>query len=82
VLAKRLYNLREGWTRAEDWLPERFLGESLELNSGRAATLTPERLTQMIDAYYSRRGLDPDGRPLPATNAELGLDLFVPAVPG
>jgi aldehyde:ferredoxin oxidoreductase len=82
VLAKRLYNLREGWTRAEDWLPERFLGESLELNSGRAATLTPERLEMMIDAYYERRGLDPEGRPLPATNAELGLDLFVPAVPG
>jgi aldehyde:ferredoxin oxidoreductase len=82
VLAKRLYNLREGWTRAEDWLPERFLGESLELNSGRAATLTPERLQKMIDAYYERRGLDPDGRPLPATNAELGLDLFVPAGTG
>jgi aldehyde:ferredoxin oxidoreductase len=82
VLAKRLYNLREGWTRAEDWLPDRFLGESLELNSGRQATLTPERLTQMIDAYYAHRGLDQDGRPLPATEAELGLDLFVPAVPG
>jgi len=82
VLAKRLYNLREGWTRAEDWLPERFLGESLELNSGRAATLTPERLQKMIDAYYERRGLDPDGRPLPATNAELGLELFVPADTG
>ena len=82
VLAKRLYNLREGWTRAEDWLPERFLGESLELNSGRTAALTPERLKMMIDAYYERRGLDPEGRPLPATEAELGLDLFVPAVPG
>ncbi|HEY6775562.1 MAG TPA: aldehyde ferredoxin oxidoreductase C-terminal domain-containing protein, partial [Thermoleophilaceae bacterium] len=82
VLAKRLYNLREGWSRAEDWLPDRFLGESLELNSGRQATLTPERLTQMIDAYYAHRGLDQDGRPLPATEAELGLDLFVPAVPG
>jgi aldehyde:ferredoxin oxidoreductase len=82
VLAKRLYNLREGWTRAEDWLPKRFLGESLELNSGRAATLTPERLQKMIDAYYERRGLDPDGRPLPVTNAELGLDLFAPAGTG
>jgi aldehyde:ferredoxin oxidoreductase len=82
VLAKRLYNLREGWTRAEDWLPERFLGETLELDSGRQAALTPERLKQMIDAYYTRRGLDPEGRPLPATEAELGLDLFVPAVSG
>jgi aldehyde:ferredoxin oxidoreductase len=76
VLAKRLYNLREGWTRAEDWLPERFLDESLRLPSGRPAALTPERLRTMIDTYYTRRGLDPDGRPLPATEAELGLDLF------
>ena len=76
VLAKRIYNLREGWTRAEDWLPERFLGEPLELASGREAALTPERLTSMIDAYYDRRGLDPGGRPLPATEADLDLDLF------
>jgi aldehyde:ferredoxin oxidoreductase len=76
VLAKRLYNLREGWKRADDWLPERFLGESLELASGREAALTPERLRAMIDAYYERRGLEPDGRPLRATEAELGLELF------
>jgi aldehyde:ferredoxin oxidoreductase len=76
VLAKRIYNLREGWTRAEDWLPRRFLGEPLELSSGREAALTPERLKEMIDAYYTRRGLDPEGRPLPATEADLNLDLF------
>ncbi|MGH3995425.1 MAG: aldehyde ferredoxin oxidoreductase C-terminal domain-containing protein, partial [Pseudonocardiaceae bacterium] len=77
VLAKRLYNLREGWTRAEDRLPERFLSEPLTLDSGREATLTPDRLGGMIDAYYAGRGLDPDGRPEAATSAELGLDLFV-----
>src|SRR4029077_14579308 len=29
VTAKKLYNLREGWTAAEDPLPRRFLTESL-----------------------------------------------------
>jgi aldehyde:ferredoxin oxidoreductase len=77
VLAKRLYNLREGWTRAEDRLPERFLSEPLTLDSGREATLTEERLHGMIDAYYAGRGLERDGRPEPAVSAELGLDLFV-----
>jgi aldehyde:ferredoxin oxidoreductase len=76
VLAKRLYNLREGWTRAEDRLPDRFLSESLTLDSGREAALTPERLRGMIDAYYAGRGLDPEGRPEPAVTAELRLDLF------
>src|SRR5208283_3659221 len=47
VLAKRLFNLREGWTRADDWLPERFLAESLELESGRTAALSAQRLRGM-----------------------------------
>jgi aldehyde:ferredoxin oxidoreductase len=79
VLAKRLFNLREGWSRADDRLPERFLSEPLELDSGRDATLTKDRLGAMIAGYYERRGIDPDGIPRPATHEELGLDLFVQA---
>ena len=79
VIGKRLFNLREGWTRADDRLPERFLTEPLELDSGREATLTQERLTTMIDAYYVGRGLDQDGIPKPETRVELGLDLFMQA---
>jgi aldehyde:ferredoxin oxidoreductase len=67
VLAKRMFNLREGWTPADDWLPQRFLEESLDVGSGRTATLTPERLRSMIDAYYTARGLDAAGRPLDPT---------------
>jgi aldehyde:ferredoxin oxidoreductase len=73
VLAKRLFNLREGWTRADDWLPQRFLSEPLEVGSGRAAELTPERLRAMIASYYEGRGLDPDGVPRPEPLRELGL---------
>ena len=74
VLAKRMFNLREGWTREEDWLPDRFLSESLELESGRTATLTAGRLEAMIDSYYRRRGLEPTGVPTPATLSELELE--------
>ncbi|SNR72982.1 aldehyde:ferredoxin oxidoreductase [Haloechinothrix alba] len=63
VLAKRAFNLREGWTAADDWLPERFLDDSVELDSGRTATLPAERLRAMIDTYYAERGLDQHGRP-------------------
>jgi aldehyde:ferredoxin oxidoreductase len=79
VASKRLFNLREGWTRSHDRLPERFLTEPLELDSGREATLTKERLDTMIDSYYERRGLDETGVPKRATRTELGLDLFVQA---
>ena len=76
VLAKRLFNLREGWTREEDWLPDRFLAETLELESGRSATLTPERLRTMIDAYYEGRGLDGDGLPDVHRLEALGLHVL------
>jgi aldehyde:ferredoxin oxidoreductase len=76
VLAKRLFNLREGWTRAEDWLPDRFLGETLELESGRHASLTPDRLHAMIDAYYEGRGLDRDGLPGADQLEALGLHVL------
>jgi aldehyde:ferredoxin oxidoreductase len=66
VMAKRAYNIREGWQPEDDWLPERLLNEPLTLPSGRVATLTAERLRTMIDAYYSMRGLDGDGHPAPA----------------
>src|SRR5215831_3463853 len=74
VLAKRVFNIREGWQPADDWLPERLLSEPLRLGSGRVAALTPERLRGMIDAYYAARGLDGQGRPDPAHLADLRMD--------
>ena len=61
VMAKRVFNIREGWLPADDWLPERLLSEPLRIGSGRVATLTPERLKAMIDGYYAARGLDGQG---------------------
>jgi aldehyde:ferredoxin oxidoreductase len=63
VLAKRVYNLREGWQPEDDWLPPRLLHETLEMGSGRTAALTPERLRAMVDGYWAARGLDAHGRP-------------------
>jgi aldehyde:ferredoxin oxidoreductase len=73
VLAKRVYNLREGWRPADDWLPGRLLAEPVRLASGREAGLAPERLRAMIDGYYAARGLDDQGRPGPAQLADLRL---------
>jgi aldehyde:ferredoxin oxidoreductase len=73
VMAKRVYNIREGWRPEDDWLPERLLSEPLAVASGRVATLPPERLRSMIDGYYAARGLDAQGRPDPASLADLRL---------
>jgi aldehyde:ferredoxin oxidoreductase len=63
VLSKRSFNLREGWTTADDWLPQRFLDTPLTLPSGRTTSLTAGSLRVMIDGYYRVRGLDQKGRP-------------------
>ena len=73
VMTKRLFNLREGWTRDEDWLPERFLSEPVTLGSGRKATLSAERLEAMIRWYYRDRGLESTGLPRTETLDELHL---------
>jgi len=73
VLAKRWFNIREGWQPADDWLPDRLLSEPVQLGSGRVATLTADRLRGMIDSYYAARGLDPHGHLDPSDVADLQL---------
>jgi aldehyde:ferredoxin oxidoreductase len=77
VLAKRVFNLRAGWTAADDTLPERFLAEPVELASGRAAGLTAERLSGMIAGYYAARGLTAEGAPSDEQLDDLRLDVLV-----
>ncbi len=78
VLAKRMFNLRAGWTPEDDWLPPRLVDNPLELSSGRVAELSSARLRAMVDAYHVARGLDPDGLPDPATYADLQLTAPLP----
>jgi aldehyde:ferredoxin oxidoreductase len=78
VLAKRAFNAREGWTRADDGLPDRLVSEPVHLESGRDAALTRERLDHMISRYYEARGLDSSGL---LTDEQLdGLGLARPLV--
>ena len=61
VLLKRLFNEREGWTAAEDTLPERFFTQSLTKGSADGAVISRAGLARSIAAYYEARGLRPDG---------------------
>jgi aldehyde:ferredoxin oxidoreductase len=61
LTAKKLFNIREGWTCAEDTLPKRFLAEGLSEGASTGATLPAERLHEMIQAYYAARGWDQKG---------------------
>jgi aldehyde:ferredoxin oxidoreductase len=56
VTVKKLFNVREGWTPAEDTLPKRFLSEGLPNGVSAGAVMPRERLTEMIQSYYGARG--------------------------
>jgi aldehyde:ferredoxin oxidoreductase len=54
ISAKRQVNLLAGWTQEEDTLPERFLDAPLPNDP--AATLTRERLHELVAEYHRQRG--------------------------
>ncbi|MBA4179912.1 MAG: aldehyde ferredoxin oxidoreductase [Anaerolinea sp.] len=66
----RLFNMREGFTRADDRLPKRF-HEDLPKHKG----LTDEELEKIVTDYYVEQGWDPEtGAPTRETVSALGLE--------
>ena len=65
----RLFNMREGMTRADDRLPKRF-SEDLPKHKG----LTDEELEKIVTDYYVEQGWDPaTGAPTRETVSALGI---------
>jgi aldehyde:ferredoxin oxidoreductase len=58
---KKLFNIREGWQPADDWLPPRLLSETLPSGVARGTGLMPHELRGMIQGYYQARGWDEKG---------------------
>ncbi len=68
---ERLYNLREGFSQADDTLPERLLTEPVSAGPSQGHTV---RLAGMLAEYYQFRGWDERGVPKATKLHELGLD--------
>jgi aldehyde:ferredoxin oxidoreductase len=66
----RLFNVREGFARAQDTLPARNLSQPL---SGGPAAGEVVDLAPMLDEYYRLMGWDPDGIPTSERLKMLGL---------
>jgi aldehyde:ferredoxin oxidoreductase len=73
---ERLFNIREGLTRGDDWLVDRYFDEPtpIGLPVARGKCLDRDKFTRMIDEYYELHGWDAGGVPLPETLKKLGLD--------
>ena len=71
---ERMFNIREGLTRADDTLPPRLLEEPLPEGPAEGQVVN---LDILLDAYYEYRGWDKNGIPTPEKLKELGLDWMI-----
>ncbi len=73
---ERLFNIREGQTRKDDWLSDRYYDEPTTRGTpiARGKTIDREKFTKMIDEYYEHHGWDENGVPRPETLKKLGID--------
>jgi aldehyde:ferredoxin oxidoreductase len=58
---RKAFNIREGWTAADDCLPPRALTEALPSGPGQGVRMQAEELEAMISGYYAARGWTPEG---------------------
>jgi aldehyde:ferredoxin oxidoreductase len=76
---KKLFNIRERWQPADDWLPARLLSEPLATGVARGTRLEAGELREMIQGYYRVRRWDENGF-VPRRNLdELGIEPAGPA---
>jgi len=73
VCLERCFNVREGFSRKDDILPERMLTEPLP-DAGPATGQVVRNLDALLDEYYDSLGYSGDGIPTPETLRRLELD--------
>ncbi|MBA7712231.1 hypothetical protein ES703_121202 [subsurface metagenome] len=67
---ERLFNLKAGFTKKDDTLPERFFKEPIKSGASKGEVF---ELDKMLSEYYKLRGWDSAGIPTKAKLKELGL---------
>jgi aldehyde:ferredoxin oxidoreductase len=72
----RLYNIREGLTRADDTLPPRIMNDPIPSGVSKGSRVTKEELDILLDGYYEARGWTLEGVPKTEKLKELGLEAY------
>ena len=81
---ERLFNLREGLTRADDMLPSRYFDEptKLGLPMARGKRIDREKFEAMLDEYYQLHEWDVKGVPTPQLLKRLAISDLWPSTQG
>lgn len=77
----KAFNVREGFTRADDTFPERLMTEPLKEGASKGQMISKADLDRMLDEYYGERGWDvTTGMPTRAKLVELRLGYVADAL--
>jgi aldehyde:ferredoxin oxidoreductase len=71
---KKAFNIREGWTRADDHLPYRWHHDEMKEGASAGHVVTEEELEYLKDLYYEAKGWTKEGLIPKAKLMELGMD--------
>jgi aldehyde:ferredoxin oxidoreductase len=71
---KKAFNIREGWTRADDHLPYRWQHDPLKEGASAGHVVTEEELEYLKDLYYEAKGWTKEGLIPKAKLIELGME--------
>ena len=69
----KAFNVREGFTIADDWLPPRMF-EPIQSGSRKGSSFSEDELREMRELYYKMQNWDNEGRPTQAKLIELDLE--------
>lgn len=70
---QKLFNVREGFTRKDDYLPYRITHDPITNGISKGNYVTEEELQKMLDEYYQARGWSKEGIPTKMHLVRLGL---------
>lgn len=77
----RAFNVREGFSRKDDTLPERLEKEPLPSGKAKGRVVSKADFEKMLSEYYSLWGWDGDGRPTRKALEDVGLGDIVKKLP-
>jgi len=72
----KAFNVREGFTADDDWLPQRIF-EPIQSGPLEGSKFSEDELTEMRSLYYRMRNWDEEGRPTQAKLIELDLEWVI-----
>ncbi len=63
ITLSRVFNVKAGFTRADDYMPDRAYNEVLIHHNGQSMILDRDKYGNMLDEYYDKRGWSSEGIP-------------------